>query len=57
MAYMKTKLLLPLALLATLTACTSTPERNPLAQWVPSPNYNDRQPVLIVQSRTMQACT
>ena len=54
MAHMKTKLLLSLALLAMLTACTSTPERNPLAQWVPSPNYNDRQPVLIVLHHTEQ---
>lgn len=34
--------------LALLAACAITPPRNPLATWRPSPNYNTRQPVLIV---------
>ncbi len=48
---------LPLALaVLALAACSSTPrsERNPLAQWVPSPNHNARQPVLIVLHHTDQ---
>ncbi|MDO1528488.1 N-acetylmuramoyl-L-alanine amidase [Fulvimonas sp. R45] len=40
-----TALLLALALLA---ACAHAPPRNPLATWVPSPNYDIRRPVLIV---------
>jgi len=44
------------ALLAAtlLSACASHPPRNPLAQWVPSPNYNTRQPTLIVLHHTEQ---
>lgn len=42
-----------------LTACAPVVKHNPLAQWVPSPNYNDRQPVLIVlhytDGRSVQA--
>ena len=48
---------LPIALaVLALAACSSTPrsERNPLAQWVPSPNHNARQPVLIVLHHTDQ---
>jgi N-acetylmuramoyl-L-alanine amidase len=37
-----------LAGVALLAACAHAPARNPLASWVPSPNYNERQPVLIV---------
>jgi len=45
-------LLLPcLALL--LSACAHAP-RNPMAQWVPSSNFNARQPVLIVIHHTEQ---
>ena len=36
-----------LLLLMLLTACAHAP-RNPLATWVPSPNYDIRRPVLIV---------
>lgn len=43
-----------LALAAALSACTSTPVRNPLAQWVPSPNHNARSPVIIVLHHTEQ---
>ena len=38
-------MLLPLLLLA---ACTHAPPRNPLADWVPSTNQNERGPMLIV---------
>jgi N-acetylmuramoyl-L-alanine amidase len=44
-------------LLATLllTACAGIPvTRNPLAQWVPSPNRDERMPVLIVLHATEQ---
>lgn len=51
---MNHKLLLPLALVAALAACTTTPQRNPLAQWVPSANHNARQPVIIVLHHTDQ---
>lgn len=40
-----------------LAACASSPkvERNPLATWVPSPNYNARKPVIIVLHHTEQS--
>jgi len=37
-----------LAFIALLAACAATPVRNPLATWVPSPNYGERRPQLIV---------
>lgn len=39
---------LTLILLAALAACAPAPVRNPIAQWVPSPNFDARRPVLIV---------
>ncbi|MCW4456116.1 N-acetylmuramoyl-L-alanine amidase [Flavobacterium sp. MXW15] len=42
-----------LALVAALAACTHT-ARNPLAQWVPSPNHNERKPMVIVLHHTDQ---
>jgi N-acetylmuramoyl-L-alanine amidase len=49
---MRTVLLaLPFLLLA---ACASTPPRNPLAEWVPSPNFEPRRPVIIVLHATEQ---
>lgn len=49
---------LPLVLLTTLllAACasTSTDVRSPLATWVPSPNHNARNPVIIVLHHTDQ---
>ncbi|WP_427852502.1 N-acetylmuramoyl-L-alanine amidase [Stenotrophomonas acidaminiphila] len=51
---MSTKLLLPAALLALLTACGHAPPRNPLAGWVPSPNQDVRRPNLIVIHFTEQ---
>lgn len=37
-----------LAALMLLAACAATPARNPLATWVPSPNYGERRAQLIV---------
>lgn len=41
-------------LLAQLAACTHAPPRNPLAEWVPSPNFEARRPVIIVIHATEQ---
>lgn len=41
-------------LAATLAACTHAPPRNPMAQWVPSPNHEPRQPILVVIHATEQ---
>lgn len=41
-------------MLGALTACASTPSRNPLAEWVPSPNHGARKPILIVLHATTQ---
>lgn len=38
----------------SLGACAHAPQRNPLAQWVPSPNYDARRPILIVLHFTDQ---
>lgn len=47
--------LLILALLAiALSACSHAPPRNPMAHWVPSPNFGPRQPILIVIHATEQ---
>lgn len=51
---MRLRLPLLLAILVGLSACAHGPERNPLAQWVPSPNYGPRQPILIVIHATEQ---
>ncbi len=47
---------LHLAVLAavSLAACTSAPPRNPIAEWVPSPNFDARRPQLIVLHATEQ---
>ena len=37
-----------------LAACTHAPPRNPMAQWVPSPNQSARRPMLIVLHYTEQ---
>lgn len=39
-------------LLLALAGCATAPPHNPLAQWVPSPNYNVRRPILIVLHAT-----
>ena len=51
---MKTRLLLPMAMVAALSACASQEVRNPLATWHASPNYNARSPVVIVLHHTDQ---
>ena len=43
--------LLPLLMLA---ACAHSPPRNPLAEWAPSPNQDQRRPVLVVLHFTDQ---
>lgn len=43
-----------LLLVAMLAACTHAPPRNPIAQWVPSPNHEVRRPILIVLHATEQ---
>lgn len=49
---------LRLALLAAaallLAACSHAPQRNPIAQWVPSDNHDARRPVLVVLHFTDQ---
>lgn len=43
---------LPLA--ALLAACAHAPPHNPLAHWVPSPNFEPRRPILVVIHATEQ---
>ena len=40
--------------LLVLAACAHAPQRNPLAEWVPSPNFEARRPVIIVIHATEQ---
>lgn len=42
-------------LMLALAACAPLPPRHPIATWVPSPNYNARQPFLIVLHFTDEA--
>ena len=49
---LRTLLLLVSCLL--LGACTHAPQRNPLAQWSPSPNHDARRPQVIVLHATEQ---
>ena len=46
--------ILLLALSLLLSACANAPQRNPLAEWVPSPNFEARRPVIIVVHATEQ---
>jgi N-acetylmuramoyl-L-alanine amidase len=46
-------LLLPCLLVASI-GCSHLPPRNPMAQWVPSPNHDARRPLLIVIHYTEQ---
>ncbi|WP_201314769.1 N-acetylmuramoyl-L-alanine amidase [Dyella sp. EPa41] len=43
------------SLMLLLCACAPAPVRNPIAQWVPSPNADQRRPVLIVVHFTDEA--
>lgn len=44
-----------IALLCLLLAACAHAPRNPMAQWVPSPNHNPRKPILIVVHYTEQS--
>lgn len=44
----------PLFAMLLLVACVQAPVRNPLATWVPSKNFNARQPVIVVLHFTQQ---
>lgn len=46
--------LIAVLLLSVLAACANAPQRNPLAEWVPSPNFEARRPVIIVIHATEQ---
>ena len=48
------RLLLLSVLALLLTSCAHAPPRNPLAQWVPSPNHNAREAILVVIHATTQ---
>lgn len=48
------RLLLLSCLLAATVGCSHLPPRNPMAQWVASPNHDARRPVLIVLHATEQ---
>lgn len=50
---MKTRIL-ALLITALLCACAPQQARNPLAEWVPSPNHDERRPVIIVIHATEQ---
>lgn len=51
---MHAKHLFILLLATMLAACSHAPSRNPMAQWVPSPNHESRRPILIVLHATEQ---
>ena len=46
--------LIPCLVLLLLSGCAGAPPRNPLAVWVPSKNYNARQPSMIVLHYTQE---
>ena len=48
------RVLIPCAAALLLAACSAQPVRNPLAEWVPSPNFDARKPVAIVIHATEQ---
>ncbi|GAB1406668.1 N-acetylmuramoyl-L-alanine amidase [Thermomonas brevis] len=48
------RFVVPCLLALALAACAAQPARNPLAEWVPSPNFNERKPVAIVIHATEQ---
>jgi N-acetylmuramoyl-L-alanine amidase len=43
-----------LVFLVALSACAHVPRHNPMAQWMPSPNFEPRRPILIVLHATEQ---
>jgi N-acetylmuramoyl-L-alanine amidase len=48
------RLLLSSMLVLLLASCAHAPSRNPLARWVPSPNHNAREAILVVIHATTQ---
>jgi N-acetylmuramoyl-L-alanine amidase len=48
------RLLITASMCLLLAACAQAPVRNPIATWVPSPNFNARKPVIIVLHSTEQ---
>ena len=46
--------LIACACVLLLAACAAQPARNPIAEWVPSANFNERKPVVIVVHATEQ---
>jgi len=50
---MRLRTLVPVLFVLACAACAHAP-RNPMAQWVPSPNHNARRPTLIVVHYTEQ---
>jgi len=50
----RSRLLFALLASLLLTSCATTGLRSPLATWVPSPNHNERKPVMIVLHHTAQ---
>jgi N-acetyl-anhydromuramyl-L-alanine amidase AmpD len=51
---MDTKPTIALAATLLLAACAHAPSHNPMATWVPSPNFEPRRPVIIVLHATEQ---
>ena len=51
---MNAKPLVALAATLLLAACAHAPSHNPMATWVPSPNFEPRRPILIVLHATEQ---
>lgn len=51
---MNHKPLVVLAATLLLAACAHAPSHNPMAQWVPSPNFEARRPILVVIHATEQ---
>ncbi|MGY1459437.1 N-acetylmuramoyl-L-alanine amidase [Luteimonas sp. A534] len=51
---MNVKPLAAVLCLALLAGCAHQPPRNPMATWVPSPNHDERRPVVIVLHYTEQ---
>ena len=48
------RIIIAALMLVLLVACATAPQRNPLAEWVPSPNFEARRPVIIVIHATEQ---
>lgn len=51
---MTSRLVAAILCLAFIAGCAHQAPRNPMAEWVPSPNHDDRRPVIIVLHYTEQ---